>query len=78
MKIRITPEQLDELKKPDPETIVDRLMGIYPSAVGRYKPSPLDVEAAGEILRLRAEIERASQVRLEDKLEELDKQGYSL
>jgi hypothetical protein len=72
MRVRITAEQLEALKKTDPETIVDRLMGIYPSAVGNYKPSPLEAEAAGEILRLREELERASQVRLEDKLEELD------
>ena len=57
MRLRITAEQLESLKKPDPETIVDRLMGIYPSAVGTYKPSPLEVEAAGEILRLRRQIE---------------------
>lgn len=33
----------------DPVTIVDRLNGIYPSAVGQYAVSPLQKEAAREI-----------------------------
>lgn len=41
-----------------PETLVDRLRGIYPSAVSPYKPSPINIEAADEIDRLRAELAR--------------------
>lgn len=36
-----------------PEDLVDRLNGIYPSAIGQYKASPLEKEAAREIVRLR-------------------------
>lgn len=43
---------------PDPETLVDRLNGIYPSAVGPYAPSPINKEAAAEIVRLREVAER--------------------
>jgi hypothetical protein len=39
----------------DPSTLVDRLNGIYPAWVpGVYKPTPLNLEAAREIERLRA------------------------
>jgi hypothetical protein len=41
----------------DPSTIVDRLNGIYPAWVpGVYKPTPLNTEAAREIVRLRGEL----------------------
>ena len=44
--------------KPSPETLVDRLRGIYPSAVSPHKPSPINAEAADEIERLRAQLEQ--------------------
>jgi hypothetical protein len=53
----------------DPSTLVDRLNGIYPAWVpGVYKPTPLNLEAAREIERLRAaaatpEVEPAAVVR---------------
>lgn len=50
----ITKVQLAELMKPDPKTIVDRLRGIYPGAASAYAVTPLQLEAAGEIERLRA------------------------
>jgi len=52
----MNPEWMANIKAPDPETIVDRLNGIYPSAIGPYKASPLEKEAANEIVRLRAGI----------------------
>lgn len=42
---------------PDPATLVDRLNGIYPSAVGPYVPPPINKEAAAEIVRLRQQLE---------------------
>lgn len=50
-----------EFMKDEPETIVDRLNGIFPTANPPYKMTPLHYEAAREIERLRgliAEIER--------------------
>lgn len=47
------PEWMDKIKEANPETLVDRLNGIYPSAIGPYKASPLEKEAAEEIVRLR-------------------------
>ena len=50
-----------EFMKDEPETIVDRLNGIFPTADPPYKMTPLHYEAAREIERLRgliAEIER--------------------
>ncbi len=44
------------MNKPNSATLVDRLRGIYPSAVDAYKPSPINVEAADEIERLRMQL----------------------
>jgi len=49
------PEWMAKITAPNPETLVDRLNGIYPSAIGTYKASPLEKEAANEIVRLRDE-----------------------
>ena len=47
-----------EFKKDNPETLVDRLLGIYPVPVlGQYKTEPILHEAAREIERLRGELE---------------------
>jgi hypothetical protein len=46
-----------EFGKDDPETIVDRLRGIYPVPVpGQYKTAPIQHEAAREVERLREEV----------------------
>ena len=46
-----------EFKKDNPETLVDRLRGIYPVPVlGQYKTEPILHEAAREIERLRGMI----------------------
>lgn len=42
-----------KLTEDRPDDLVDRLNGIYPSAKGPYKASPLEKEAAREIVRLR-------------------------
>ena len=44
-----------EFMKDEPETIVDRLNGIFPTADPPYKMTPLHYEAAREIERLRSE-----------------------
>lgn len=46
------------MRKDNPETLVDRLNGIYPvpGVPGQYKPSPINLEAAREIERLREEL----------------------
>jgi hypothetical protein len=42
----------------NPETLVDRLRGIYPNATPPYATSPLQQEAAREIERLRKDVAR--------------------
>lgn len=60
-------EDMDRLMAPDPETIVDRLRGIYTKnkipIAGQYKTSPLHHEAANEIERLRRDAERYQYLR---------------
>jgi hypothetical protein len=54
-----------EFRKDNPETIVDRLRGIYPVPVpGQYKTAPVQHEAAREIERLREEVKRLTPVYL--------------
>ena len=55
-----------EFMKDNPETIVDRLNGIFPTADPPYKMSPLHYEAAREIERLREEIVRLNEIFLAD------------
>lgn len=53
-----------EFKKDNPETIVDRLRGIYPVPVpGQYKTAPVQHEAAREIERLRKDAQRYQYLR---------------
>lgn len=60
--IRPTPNmdngKLDKaaLRKDNPETIVDRLNGVYPQIDPPYKMSPIHYEAAREIERLREKV----------------------
>lgn len=57
-KSRITKEQLEAMKADDPETLVDRLNGWYSQTPEPYAVPKIQEEAAREIERLRAEIER--------------------
>jgi hypothetical protein len=53
---RISPEKKRSFKEDDfPETLVDRLNGLNHMAMGAQKPSKIEMEAAREIERLRAE-----------------------
>ena len=53
---RISPEKKRSFREDDfPDTLIDRLMGIYPKAMSAQKPNKLEMEAAREIERLRAE-----------------------
>lgn len=53
---RISPEKKKSFREDDfPDTIVDRLKGINRNAMGAQKPLKIELEAAREIERLRAE-----------------------
>lgn len=57
-----------KLTEDRPEDLVDRLNGIYPGGsrygvVGQYKASPLEKEAAREIVKLREAIKRLEETK---------------
>ena len=53
---RISPERKKSFKEDDfPDTLLDRLKGIYLNAMGAQRPLKIELEAAREIERLRAE-----------------------
>jgi DNA helicase HerA-like ATPase len=63
MRCRMNPKLLEDR----PEDLVDRLNGLYPGGsrygvVGQYKASPLEKEAAREIVRLREELKNKEMI----------------
>jgi hypothetical protein len=57
-----------KLTEDRPEDLVERLQGIYPGGsrygvIGQYKASPIEKEAAREIVKLRATIKRLEETK---------------